>query len=158
MKTLTAVLTIALLSGAGQTLACSYDGQMNNPFTQSYPGSLNIALATRAAIENGTLTPPESLRGQPGLRRASWWLNLLARELSEHYSADIYVYLVDSHLWSRVSPDLRHPQIHSDPAPTGSQVLLLSEATLYELVNNRLSLSQAVDIGIAQFSLGAGKV
>ncbi len=131
--------------------ACSYEGQFNNPFTESFPGSLDVAIATQQAIEDG-LTPAPSLQGLQGLRQASWWLTLLAKQWKSELGSETFVYLVDSQLWSEYKVG-NGISVHTQAAKTGQKVLIISEAALYHLVAKELSFARAEQLGIAQFSI-----
>ncbi|MBA5761678.1 hypothetical protein H2O73_04895 [Vibrio sp. 404] len=131
--------------------ACSYDGQPSNPFTESYPGSLDIAFATSAAVDNKQISIVDELEGQKGLRRVSWWLKLMLDQHGNELQSVSYIYLVDSHLWSQVvGSSIR---IHASPVMGDrSSVLMLSEAALYALVGGQVDFAQALELGIIQYS------
>lgn len=145
------LLILVSLATSLPARACSYEGQFNNPFTESFPGSLDVAIATQQAIEDG-LTPAPSLQGQQGLRQASWWLKLLAKQWKSELGSETFVYLVDSHLWSEYKADYGMT-VHTQAANTDQKVLLISEAALYHLVAKELSFTRAQQLGIAQFSI-----
>ena len=109
MKTMRiAVLLSFSLWGASLPLqACSYDGQFNNPFKESFPGALDIAIATQEAVSEKQLEHLQLLDGAQGLRRVSWWLTLMAKQNTTALESVSYIYLVDSHLWSKVSEGQR---------------------------------------------------
>ncbi|MCG6414401.1 hypothetical protein K6U63_12170, partial [Vibrio fluvialis] len=65
---LTAVCT---LSASPLSWACSYDGQFSNPFAESYPGALDVAMATQDALNTQTISVPTKLEGEKGLRRTA---------------------------------------------------------------------------------------
>ncbi|MGR5063893.1 hypothetical protein [Photobacterium sp. DNB22_13_2] len=149
MNKITCLLGAILLSGVSQPLlACSYDGQFNNPFSESYPGALDIAIATQKAIEGGELQRPEKLSGKPGLRRASWWLSLLDKQMTSSTYPETHIYLVDSQLWARYSPS-KPIIIHSEPASSQDSTLMLSETALNALISQSITLEQAKVLGIA---------
>jgi len=146
------LLSFASLSASFSIRACSYDGQFNNPFTESYPGSLDVAIATQSALEHKHLEAIEELRGQRGLRRASWWLKLLVKQQGNNLESVAFIYLVDSHLWSEMTID-KSINIHSSPTSlTQESVLLLSEATLSALVHDKVDFESAIELGIIKFS------
>lgn len=149
MNKLTYFLGATFLSVASQPLlACSYDGQFNNPFSESYPGALDIAIATQIAIEGGELQRPEKLSGKPGLRRASWWLNLLNKQMASSSYPETYIYLVDSQLWAKYNPS-KPIIVHSEPASPKDSTLMLSETALSALISQNLTLEQAIMLKIA---------
>lgn len=147
------LLGAALVSGLGfNAQACSYDGQFNNPFAESYPGSIDVAIATYDALDTQQFSPVPPLAGSPGLRRASWWLKLMAERHTEQLESVQYIYLVDSHLWSKIDTD-RSIKVHLAPSGTqAASVLLLSEAALNALIQNQMNFVQAVELGVVRFS------
>ncbi|OQT39482.1 hypothetical protein EM87_024330, partial [Vibrio parahaemolyticus] len=44
-----------------------------------YPGALDVSIATQLAIRSQSMKPLELIEGEAGLRRASWWLNLMVK-------------------------------------------------------------------------------
>lgn len=142
------LLTALTTSASPFSWACSYDGQFSNPFTESYPGSLDIAIATQEAIKQQQVQRPDSLTGTPGLQRASWWLNLMVKQYP-NLSPNSYIYLVDSQLWSKYEASGKL-SIHVNPPDDGAHVLLVSEAALYNLVNHKLPLETAIELGVVK--------
>lgn len=142
---LLAVAALAMLASP-ISWACSYDGQFTNPFSESYPGALDIAISTQQAIRSESIELPQYLEGQQGLRRASWWLQVMAKQ-SQGLPDVTYIYLVDSQLWSKYQAG-KQVMVHVNK-PTGEvPVLLLSEAALHNLVNNDLTIDTAKSLGI----------
>ncbi|MCG6401183.1 hypothetical protein [Vibrio fluvialis] len=81
MKLMSAFLTaVCTLSASPLSWACSYDGQFSNPFAESYPGALDVAMATQDALNTQTISVPTKLEGEKGLRRVTWWLHLLVSQ------------------------------------------------------------------------------
>ncbi|MGF1691094.1 hypothetical protein [Photobacterium kagoshimensis] len=156
MKVSTLLLILSLLGASSAAWACSYDGQFNNPFAESYPGSLSIALATQRAISQQQITQTDKLEGQQGLRRASWWLQLFVKQITL-LPNEVHIYLVDSQLWSKyqVGTPLK---IHSDPPPNGEVVLMLSESALDNLVSKNISITQAMRMGLVNTNESASKM
>ncbi len=151
MKQLNMLVAICLSSVSLAAQACTYDGQFSNPFTESYPGSLDVAMSTYDALDSQTIDTISSLNGPSGLRRASWWLKLMADKYASELQSVSYIYLVDSHLWSKVE----HGQsitVHSAPSDesSSSRVLLLSEAALNALVQGKVSFEQGITLGVIQ--------
>ncbi|EGR0231016.1 TPA: hypothetical protein I7730_20025 [Vibrio vulnificus] len=142
------LLGLLSLMASQPVLACSYDGQFNNPFAESYPGALDIAIATREAIDAQHITKPQRLAGSKGMARAQWWLTLLNKQWPDKAAAESYIYLVDSQLWSKRQMD--GLTIHVPPPENAQQVMLLSEAALGALINNELSYEQAHELQIVQ--------
>ncbi|MDO6541513.1 hypothetical protein [Photobacterium sanguinicancri] len=146
MKVSKLLLVLSLLGASSASWACSYDGQLNNPFAESYPGSLGIALATQRAISQQQITQTNKLEGQPGLRRASWWLQLFVKR-STQLPNDIHIYLVDSQLWSKYHAG-KPLKIHSKPPSSDDAVLMLSESALDNLVSKKITFTQAINMGL----------
>jgi len=146
------LLSLAAVIGASLPVqACSYDGQFNNPFTESFPGSLDIAMATQSALEDNQLNKVDKLDGTQGLRRVSWWLKLMAEQHADELESVAYIYLVDSHLWSKVNKGSQI-EVHTVPeSDNPSSVMLLSEAALYALVHNRIDFDSASQLGIIRY-------
>ncbi|MGC9404496.1 hypothetical protein [Vibrio genomosp. F10] len=155
MKPIRSWVLLSMVMSLGTSLpvqACSYDGQFNNPFTESFPGSLDIAIATQNALEENHVKQVDALDGKQGLRRVSWWLKLMAKQHSSALESVSYIYLVDSHLWSKVTQG-NQLDIHSSPTSQAKlSVMLLSEAALNALIEDDLDLQGAIDLGIVQFS------
>lgn len=153
MKWLYSLLTTGTcLVSTFSSHACTYDGQFSNPFAESYPGSLDVAIATYDALDLNYIEPVSALDGQQGLRRVSWWLQLMSQRFSSELTTTSHIYLVDSHLWSQLTKD-NQIKVHSSPQNVGStNVLLLSEAALSALVNKQIGFQQALDLGIINFS------
>lgn len=149
------ILSLTILSVSLGTsfplYACSYDGQFLNPFSESVPGSLDVAFATSSALNSQQLKRVETLNGQQGLRRASWWLQLMVKQHSDSLEAVQYVYLTDSHLWSRIEQGEKI-EVHTSPTTNVESALLLSEAALFALASNQLDIEAALDLGIAKIS------
>ncbi|WP_242616662.1 hypothetical protein [Vibrio vulnificus] len=127
------------------THACSYDGQFNNPFTESFPGSLDIAMATHDAFAQKLLENIETLEGKQGLRRASWWLKLMAKQKRDDLQSVSYIYLIERHLWTKVSSD-QNIEIHVSPiSAKPSSVMLISEAALQALAQGKVNIGKAIE-------------
>ncbi|WP_159651053.1 hypothetical protein [Vibrio atypicus] len=152
MKQLYPMVAIGLSSLTMAAHACTYDGQFRNPFSESYPGALDVAIATYEALDNHEIKTISTLEGTQGLRRASWWLQVLTEKHSNKIKPVSYVYLIDSHLWSQIDEEKRIA-VHSAPVSDASHsVILLSEAALSALIHEQVSFEQAIDLGIVQFS------
>lgn len=127
--------------------ACSYDGLFTNPFSESYPGALDVSIATQLAIRSQSMKPLELIEGEAGLRRASWWLNLMVKA-NPDLSAGSYVYVVDRQLWSRISESDYSIEVHVSPPTESAQVLQLSEAALHNLISEQITIDQARELGV----------
>ncbi|WP_261894489.1 hypothetical protein [Vibrio cyclitrophicus] len=145
-------LTTAIASGvialaSPITWACSYDGLFTNPFSESYPGALDVSIATQLAIRSQSMPPLESIEGQAGLRRTRWWLNLMTKN-NPDLPKGAYVYVVDRQLWSRTSQTGNSIEVHVSPPSQNEQVLQLSEAALQGLISNQITIEQARELGV----------
>ncbi|MCG6359983.1 hypothetical protein K6U58_15565 [Vibrio fluvialis] len=68
MKLMSAFLTaVCTLSASPLSWACSYDGQFSNPFAESYPGALDVAMATQDALN----TQPTDFGGDGEFRQSA---------------------------------------------------------------------------------------
>lgn len=146
MKQVATLLTCSVITLASPiSWACSYDGLFSNPFSESYPGALDVSIATQKALRAQSIQLPEQLDGAQGLRRASWWLNLMV-DIYPELPSGTYVYLVDRQLWSQRSE--QSMVVHVTPPPQGVSVVQLSEAALHNLISNQISLEQARELGL----------
>ena len=136
---------IALASPTGW--ACSYDGLFTNPFSESYPGALDVSIATQLAVRSQSMQPLEAIDGEAGLRRASWWLNLMAKAHPDLPKGS-YVYVVDRQLWSRISETDNSIEVHVSPPTDNVKVLQISEAALHNLISNQITFDQARELGV----------
>lgn len=147
MKLNFAVFTaICTLIASPLSWACAYDGQFNNPFSESYPGALDVAIATQDALNAQILDMPIKLEGTKGLRRVSWWLQLFSNQYSND-SKNTNIYLIDSQLWSQLGSDSKLA-IHTQAPASGQKVLLITEITLHNIVTKKLSLQNAKEQGL----------
>ncbi len=139
-----------LVLASPHSRACFYDGQFSNPFNESYPGALDVAIATQKAIKSQAMPQPKQVAGRFGLTMASWWLKTVVTTHPE-LAKGSYIYLVDRQLWSQVSNDENGITVHvAGPQrdAKGVRVLLLSEATLQNLVSQAITLEQARELGV----------
>ncbi|KAB0303605.1 hypothetical protein F2Z80_06420 [Vibrio fortis] len=127
--------------------ACSYDGLFTNPFSESYPGALDVSISTQLAIRAKSMNPLELIEGEAGLRRASWWLNLMVKANPE-LSPGSYIYVVDRQLWSRISETNNSIEVHVSPPNDNARVLQISEAALHNVISNQISIDQARGLGV----------
>ncbi|ELH0894952.1 hypothetical protein Q2Y23_002747 [Vibrio fluvialis] len=147
MKLMSAFLTaVCTLSASPLSWACSYDGQFSNPFAESYPGALDVAMATQEALNTQTISVPTKLEGEKGLRRATWWLHLLVSQNSDALM-DSYIYLVDSQLWAHYDANSKLT-VHSLPPEANQKVMQLTEIALHNIVSKKLSLKHAEKLGL----------
>jgi len=142
-----------IISSIHPVFACSYDGQMNNPFVQGYPGSLQVALSTQKAIEQKQLAPLHSLTGQAGLTRATTWLEQLRKRLANaELQQNFSLYLLDSQLWTRFDVVAGNVLMQSHSIPSSDEAILISsETTLAALLNNQLDVTTAQQLGLIRW-------
>jgi hypothetical protein len=160
-------LSLALLLGlAGQQVqACGYDAEVNNPFQLAYPGSLVLALETRAALKTHQLQQLAELKGEAGLARSQRWLeDLRGRLAAQGFSGSLSLLLVDSGLRSRFSDSHNHDgsdavtlpnsgqqlalEMHSEEPEEGEGVIVTTEVALAALLAGEVGLDQAVKMGV----------
>lgn len=147
-KSVRAIITSgAIVLASHVTWACSYDGLFTNPFSESYPGALSVSIATQLTIRSKLMQPLKPIEGHAGLRRASWWLNLMVKN-NPDLPKGAYVYVVDRQLWSRISDANNSIEIHVSPPVESAQVLQLSEAALQNLISNQMTIDQARELGV----------
>ena len=149
MRTIAIVFTMCLSLSAGPLRACTFDGVFTNPFTESYPGAFDVALATHKEVSEGTITKPTLREGIPGLQQTSWWLKLLAKDLNNESMDDTYLYVIDSHLWAKKRADKL--EVHVTKPNQKKRVLILSAAALSSIVTGEISYQDALELGVAKF-------
>ena len=147
MKVLKSTLIAFLIIGATPSWACSYEGQVVNPFTESYPGSLDVVIATQKAVLNQHINKPEVLEGPQGLQRAVWWLKLFVKQNKQYLPQNGYIYLADSHLWSSFS-ESGELKVHSLMPENNERVLVTSEFALSNVISEKISYQQSQQLGM----------
>ena len=139
------------------TRACSCDGLLGDGFGASHSQSLTVAFAVSDAIDAGVMDKSLSpaLSGQAGYERTVLRLGAFHRRLSATTAkvrapGSISVLLVDSRLWSRLSPDARGFAIATNTAgpQPGDIVVVTHEGVLAALVSGKLSMATALDRGL----------
>ncbi|KUH63313.1 hypothetical protein ABK16_06180 [Vibrio parahaemolyticus] len=148
-RVLTCIASGVIALASPTSWACSYDGLFANPFSESYPGALDVSIATQLAIRSQSMKPLELIEGEAGLRRASWWLNLMVKATPD-LSAGSYVYVVDRQLWSRISESDHSIEVHVSPTTQSAQVLQISEAALHNLISEQITIDQARELGVVK--------
>ncbi|MFB9134082.1 hypothetical protein ACFSJQ_06950 [Vibrio olivae] len=139
-------MLLSLLIASPASWACSYDGQFSNPFAESYPGALDVAIATQQAVKNDVIMPTKVLTGTNGLRRVTWWLKVWG-DSSPPIPSNSYIYLVDSQLWAQYKQG-KAIAVHVAPPKGGVTVVQLTETTLHSLISETLTFEHALDIGL----------
>lgn len=146
-RVITCIASGVIALASPTSWACSYDGLFTNPFSESYPGALDVSIATQLAIRSQSMQPLEVIDGEAGLRRASWWLNLMAKAHPD-LTKGSYVYVVDRQLWSRISETDNSIEVHVSPPTDNVKVLQISEAALHNLISNQITFDQARELGV----------
>lgn len=157
-RTLRVCMTLlCLIPGMGQT--CGYDALYPNPFEQSWPGTLDVAMATAAAVNDDRLARLPRLTGEAGFTRSQAWLQALKSRFQQAgVRGGVSILLVDSGLWSRLRGkeslllQLPPPGPHAD-----DRVMLLSEAALDALLAGTLTIETAVQLGVVTLQGEDGK-
>jgi hypothetical protein len=136
------------------TRGCGSDDLLGDGFGASHTQSLTVAFAVSDAIDAGVIDK-SALSGQVGYERAVLRLGAFHRRLSATTAkvgapGSISVLLVDSRLWSRLSPDARGYAIatHTAGPQAGDVVVVTHEAVLAALVSGKLSIATALDRGL----------
>lgn len=136
----------------GMVQSCGYDALYPNPFEQSWPGTVNIAMATAAAVSSDRLAPLPVLTGEAGFTRSQAWLqSLKSRFQKAGIKGGISILLIDSGLWSRVrGKESLLLQLHTPgPHPT-DRVMLLSEAAINAMLEGTLTIEQGLQLGVVK--------
>lgn len=149
MNDLARILLVYLSLNASPLWACSFDGVFTNPFTESYAGSFDVALATQKVVQDGSINKPVKLEGMRGLQQSTWWLKIFAKKQSNELVKGTYIYLIDSHLWAKALGDQKL-KVHVPKPSKPDAVLVLSGAALASLVSEDINYQQALDMGIAK--------
>ncbi|MFM5338375.1 hypothetical protein ACET97_17735 [Aeromonas enteropelogenes] len=148
-RTLRVCMTLlCLIPGMGQT--CGYDALYPNPFEQSWPGTLDVAMATAAAINDDRLTRLPPLIGEAGFTRSQAWLQALKSRFQQAgVRGGVSILLVDSGLWSRLrGKESLLLQLHTPGPHADDRVMLLSEAALDALLAGTLTIEEALRLGV----------
>ncbi|MGY3945534.1 hypothetical protein [Aeromonas tecta] len=133
-----------------QTMACGYDMLVGDPFALSWPGSLDIAIATADAISTRQISQIPALDGGEGFVRAQQWLRQLKEDLQRaDLPGGFSILLVDSGLWSKMrGKEVLLLQLHSPPPTPTDRVVMVSEAGLNALLSKQISVDQAQQLGV----------
>ncbi|MFM5441292.1 hypothetical protein ACET9K_17730 [Aeromonas enteropelogenes] len=157
-RTLRVCMTLlCLIPGMGQT--CGYDALYPNPFEQSWPGTLDVAMATAAAVNDDRLARLPPLTGEAGFTRSQAWLqSLKSRFQQAGVRGGVSILLVDSGLWSRLrGKESLLLQLHTPGPHADDRVMLLSEAALDALLAGTLTIETAVQLGVVTLQGEDGK-
>ncbi|WP_421227456.1 hypothetical protein [Aeromonas enteropelogenes] len=157
-RTLRVCMTLlCLIPGMGQT--CGYDALYPNPFEQSWPGTLDVAMATAAAVNGDRLARLSPLTGEAGFTRSQAWLQALKNRFQQAgVRGGVSILLVDSGLWSRLrGKESLLLQLHTPGPHADDRVMLLSEAALDALLAGTLTIETAVQLGVVTLQGEDGK-
>ncbi|MBL0456775.1 hypothetical protein JD499_06085 [Aeromonas enteropelogenes] len=157
-RTLRVCMTLlCLIPGMGQT--CGYDALYPNPFEQSWPGALDVAMATAAAVNDDRLARLSPLTGEAGFTRSQAQLQALKSRFQQAgVRGGISILLVDSGLWSRLrGKESLLLQLHTPGPHADDRVMLLSEAALDALLAGTLTIETAVQLGVVTLQGEDGK-
>lgn len=157
-RTLRVCMTLlCLIPGMGQT--CGYDALYPNPFEQSWPGTLDVAMATAAAVNDDRLARLPPLTGETGFTRSQAWLQALKNRFQQAgVRGGVSILLVDSGLWSRLrGKESLLLQLHTPGPHADDRVMLLSEAALDALLAGTLTIETAVQLGVVTLQGEDGK-
>ncbi|WP_421199519.1 hypothetical protein [Aeromonas enteropelogenes] len=157
-RTLRVCMTLfCLIPGMGQT--CGYDALYPNPFEQSWPGALDVAMATAAAVNGDRLARLSPLTGEAGFTRSQAWLQALKNRFQQAgVRGGVSILLVDSGLWSRLrGKESLLLQLHTPGPHADDRVMLLSEAALDALLAGTLTIETAVQLGVVTLQGEDGK-
>ena len=147
-----------LMAPVGAASGCGFDRLLGDSFSAMHPRSIAVAFAIRDAVDTGIVGSAALAPIVPG--RAGYWravgrLNALDRLLSAASmgrvaSSPISVLLINSGLWTRLSPS---PQgfdiaVHTAGPQRGDVAIVTSEAILAAVLDNRLFITDALDRGL----------
>ncbi|WP_279460827.1 hypothetical protein [Aeromonas dhakensis] len=148
-RTLRVCMTLlCLIPGMGQT--CGYDALYPNPFEQSWPGALDVAMATAAAVNDERVARLPSLTGEAGFARSQAWLQTLKSRFQQAgVRGGVSILLVDSGLWSRLrGKESLLLQLHTAGPHPRDRMMLLSEVALDALLTGTLTIEEALRLGV----------
>lgn len=141
---------------AGPAGACGYHGLIGDSFSESYPGSIDVAIALRIALDRNQLKAAPATPPLMGLVRSTRWLEDFGRWAGQFSAGapDFAVLLVETGLWTRYrkqgSGFAMEP--HVAIPSTEDPVLITGEPALQALVERRLTLTDALKTGVVRFA------
>jgi hypothetical protein len=134
--------------------ACGYHGLIGDSFSASYPGSIDVAIALRTALDRNQLKTAPAVPPLMALVRSTRWLEDFGRWAGQHAATapDFAVLLVEPGLWTRYRKQGSGFAMESHVATpsTGDVVLITGEPALQALVERRLSLADALKTGVVR--------
>lgn len=153
-RAILSVLVMALATGSvtRSAWACGLEGGLGDAFSAAHDGSLDVAFATRDAITSGWLVPDPELATEAAHERADERLRIFAAALppAPRGAKPFSVLLVESGVWTRISPNAGHWSLatHIEKPGSGETAVLASEPALRKLVDGQLSADQALSNGV----------
>jgi hypothetical protein len=132
--------------------ACGYHGLLGDSFSASYPGSIDVAIALRSALDRKQLKAAPAVPPLLGLVRSTRWLEDFGRwaGASAAGAPDFVVLLVEPGLWTRYRKQgsglAMEPHVAAPSA--GEVVVITGEPALQALVERRLTLADAIKTGV----------
>ncbi|WP_157651347.1 hypothetical protein [Dechloromonas denitrificans] len=147
-------LVMALATGSitQSASACGLEGGLGDAFSAAHEGSLDVAFATRDAIASGWLIPDPVLETEAAHDRADERLQMFAAGLpfARHGARPFAVLLVESGVWTRVSPKAGRWSLatHIEKPGSSETAVLTSEPALRKMVDGQLSADQALSNGV----------
>jgi len=152
-------LCLTFISSIPMATGCGYDGMMSNPFSESYPGAVGVAIATSNAYDKQTLQALPAINPSIGFLRTNRYLqdfrNRLETQAQFKKDNSLAILLVDTGLWSRY----RHSEgslivePHIASANPNELVVVASEASFAALLSGELPVETALKDGLLVVSL-----
>jgi hypothetical protein len=143
-----------LMAAIPVAVGCGYDGMMSNPFSESYPGAVGVAIATSNAYDKQTLQALPAINPSIGFLRTNRYLqdfrNRLETQAQFKKDNSLAILLVDTGLWSRY----RHSEgslivePHIASANPNELVVVASEASFAALLSGELPVETALKDGL----------
>lgn len=135
--------------------ACGYHGLIGDSFSASYPGSIDVAIALRSALDRNQLKAAPAMPPLMGLVRSTRWLEDFGRWAGQSAAGapEFAVLLVEPGLWTRYRKQGSGFAMESHVATpaSGDVVLITGEPALQALVERRLTLAGAIKAGVVRF-------
>ena len=135
--------------------ACGYHGTLGSGFSALHPASLDVAIATREAIDRGALKALKPLPSLVALAHAGRRLDHVRRSLLATLDADrpptpIALLLVEPGLWTRYHADAGQlsVDVHAAGPRLGDEIIVMSEAALQALIDQDVSVDRAISDGL----------
>ncbi|MGL6259022.1 hypothetical protein [Vibrio sp. WXL103] len=141
-------LLLSILLVSQYTTACllhpGFSQQGNAP-----EGATWVVIETQMAMQSGALTPTALQDGLAGFQQVTWWLRLLAQQMSQLDEVDVYLYVSDIELWAKYRRDNQMIEVYEDkPDISSNSMLILTRQTLHALVSKQLTLVQGEKMNI----------